>query len=332
MSPSPIPETVPTGSASMQKPSLYILSEFHPVAVKHADTLFNCIHYDDPRATDWRAHASAILVKDYPITAADIAAAPHLRAIGKQGVGTDQINSQACAKADVRLFNTPGVNASAVAELVLGLTLSVARNIPALWHRQLGGERIRKETCNGLLLTGKTIGVIGMGNIGREVARMFASAFAASVVAFDPHAPEAPATWEDLTYTRARTLAEVLSVADVVSIHAPLTAETRGLISTEEFILMRPTAILINAARGGIVDEEALEVALKTGQIWGAGLDCHVKEPPTLDRYEGLWESPHLVGVPHVGAATDETQIATTNAATDQLYAYMIGIGNKQML
>jgi phosphoglycerate dehydrogenase-like enzyme len=306
------------------KPILYILSEFHPTSVKYAEALFECIHYDDPKALTWRSHATAILIKDYYITRADLEAAPQLQIIGKQGVGIEKIDDVACAEHNVKIFNTPGVNAGAVAEMTMALALSVARKIPGIWLRQvISGETIRKETCSGLLLTGKTIGIVGMGNIGRAVARMFHAAFATQIVVYDNYMPEDPPSWKGIAHTRVRNLEGVLKVADVVTLHIPLTRETSGMISYAELALMKHTAILINTARGGIVDEVALEDALREGKIWGAGLDCHEQEPPTREKYRDLWTSGNIVGMPHISAATDETQIATTNAAIDGVHKFV---------
>ncbi|KAH6698404.1 D-3-phosphoglycerate dehydrogenase [Leptodontidium sp. MPI-SDFR-AT-0119] len=312
------------GNNNPSKPTLYILSDFHETSVKYAESLFNCIHYDTPEALKWRTHATAILVKDYYITRADLEAAPQLKIIGKQGVGIEKIDDVACAEHNVKIYNTPGVNAGAVAEMTCALALSVARQIPALWLRQVvDGEKIRKETISGLLLTGKTIGIVGMGNIGRAVARMFSAAFSAKVVVYDNYMPENPPLWTDIPHTRVGSLDEVLKVADVVTVHVPLTKETNGLISHKELVLMKKTAILINTARGGIVDEVALEEALRNGTIWGAGLDCHEQEPPTKEKYESLWASGNIVGMPHIAAATDETQVATINAAIDGVYRFV---------
>ncbi|KAH8595190.1 D-isomer specific 2-hydroxyacid dehydrogenase [Bisporella sp. PMI_857] len=307
-----------------QKPVLYILSEFHPTSVAYAESLFDCIHYDDPLVLKWRSHATAILIKDYYITRSDLEVAPHLRIIGKQGVGIEKIDAVACAEHNVQIFNTPGVNAGAVAEMTMALALSVARKIPGIWVRQVvDGETIRKETCTGLLLTGKTIGIVGMGNIGRAVAKMFVAAFDANVVVYDKHMPDDPHLWRDIPHTRVWTLEEVLKPADVITVHVPLTEETAGMISHAQFALMKKNAILINTARGGIIDEAALREALIRSAIWGAGLDCHEQEPPTREKYQDLWTCGNIVGTPHIAAATDETQIATTNAAIDGIYKFV---------
>lgn len=319
--PEPAKTSSPSGFGT--KPKLYILSEFHPDAIKHAQSLFNCVLPNDKEALEWRNHATAILIKDYYITAEDLDAAPQLCAIGKQGVGLDKVDVQACEKRGVRVFNTPGINASAVAEMTLALAMSVAREIPAMVWKQIGGEVIRKQTVSGLLLSGKVLGVIGMGNIGQAVAKMFHGGLGTPIVAFDPYFPEGGGPWQDIPHQRVYDLNNLLEVADIVTLHVPLTPSTRNLISYPELSTMKRSAILLNVARGGVVNEDDLARALEEELIWGAGFDCHVQEPPTREKYGRLWRNQRFVGTPHIAAATDETQVATTNAATDAVFMYM---------
>ncbi|KAK4502315.1 hypothetical protein PRZ48_005740 [Zasmidium cellare] len=300
---------------------LYMIDTFHPEAVKHAQQLFRVVLPTDPEVQNWRENARYLAVRGSYITAADIKACRSLRAIGKQGVGLDKIDVDACREAGIQVFNTPGVNSRAVAELVLALTMSVAREIGSIRVRQSQGELVPKETCSGLLLGGKTLGLIGRGNISRCVADIFRGAFNASIVAYDPFAPAD--AWKDLDHIRAKSVAEVLEPADVVSVHVPLTKDTKGLIALKEMKTMKSNAILINAARGGIVNEEDLLTALEAGFIWGAGIDCHEEEPPTRAKYERLWSHPRVISTPHIGAATSQTQAETAIAAVDSVYRYI---------
>jgi D-3-phosphoglycerate dehydrogenase len=303
---------------------LYILSDFHPEAVKHAQSLFDCVLFGDPEGDRWRESATAILIKDYYITDQDLAAAPQLRVIGKQGVGLDKIDLDACARRGVEVCNSPGINAGAVAEMTLCLAMNVAREVAHITIRQrVDGEAIRKETVNGTLLSRRTLGIIGMGHIGQAVARMFSGGLQTPILAYDPYAPRKGGPWDDIPHRRVVSLEDILDAADIVSLHLPLTADTKGLISAPQLKRMKSTAILLNTARGGLVDEDDLTEALEKGQIWGAGFDCHVQEPPTLAKYQRLWSNPRFVGTPHIAAATDETQIATINAATDKVYAFL---------
>ncbi|KAL2204906.1 hypothetical protein CC79DRAFT_1358981 [Sarocladium strictum] len=316
-------EQLPEPSSS-GKPSLYILSDFHPEAVKHAQELFDCVLYGDPRGDDWRKTATAILIKDYYITDADLEAAPQLKVIGKQGVGLDKIDLEACKRRGVEICNSPGINAGAVAEMTLCLALNVAREVTDLILRQrVKGEAIRKETVNGILLGGRTIGIIGMGHIGQAVARMFSGALNTPVIAYDPYAPKSGGPWESIPHKRVESVDKILDQSDIVTLHLPLSDATRNIISAPQLKRMKSSAILLNTARGGLVNEEDLTEALQQGQIWGAGFDCHEQEPPTLEKYQKLWSCPRFVGTPHIAAATDETQIATINAATDKVYKFL---------
>jgi phosphoglycerate dehydrogenase-like enzyme len=232
----------------------------------------------------------------------------------------DKVDAEACAERGIKIFNTPGVNARAVTELVLSLATSVARDIPRINTQQPLGVRVPKEACSGLMLYQKTLGVIGMGNIGKTVARIFSGAFEASLVGYDPFAPAD--AWSDLPHTRATSVEEVLRSSDVVTVHVPLTKDTKDLIAYEQLSMMKRNAIVINASRGGIVNEHDLERGLADGLIWGAGLDCHEEEPPRKEKYEALW-SQRVVSTPHIGAATAQTQMETAKATVDLLHGFI---------
>jgi phosphoglycerate dehydrogenase-like enzyme len=305
-----------------QRRKLYILSDFHPESVKYAQSLFDCVLYGDPEGENWRSNATAILIKDYTITAKDLDVAPQLCVIGKQGVGLEKVDVQACEERGVKVCNTPGINASAVAEMTLCLALCVAREVPRLVMRQSMGEIIRKETVSGMLVGGKTVGIIGMGNIGRSVARKFLNGFDTPIVTYDPFFPVDSPLWADIQHNRVNNLEDILELADILTVHVPLTPETKDLISYRELQLMKRSAILLNTARGGIVNEEDLTAALEQDLIWGAGFDCHIQEPPTKTKYARLWNCARFVGTPHIAAATDETQIATINAAIDGVFNF----------
>jgi phosphoglycerate dehydrogenase-like enzyme len=313
--------TPPRSPTLSQKPTVYLLDAFHPEAIARAESLFTCIHPSDKAHAAWRENSRYLLVRGSYVTADDIAQAPLLRAIGKQGVGTDKIDAAACAAKGVKIFNTPGVNARAVAELVVSLTTSLARQIRPISIKVDSGAIVRKEECSGLILHKRTVGVIGMGNIGKTVAKIFRGGYESDLVAFDPYMPEG--AWEDLPHKRVKDLKDLLAASDVVTIHVPFTSETRNLITLAELKGMKPSSILINTARGGIVNEEDLAEALEKGYIWGAGLDCHEQEPPTKERYQRLWAHPNVISLPHVGAATAQTQRETAVAAVERLHAYV---------
>ncbi|KAL5113490.1 hypothetical protein ACEQ8H_008626 [Pleosporales sp. CAS-2024a] len=276
-----VPEGDNTVVETQIKPTVYLLDLFHPTANKYAQTLFDAVLPDDPRHAQWREKAEYLLIKGSALAADDVASCPKLKALGKQGVGIDKIDVDACKARDIKIFNTPGVNAQAVAETVLALTMAVAREIGHVTTIQSRGDVIPKSQCSGLIINQKTIGIVGMGNIGQRVAKIFHYGLACNVVAYDPLLPKD--AWSDIPHQRAQTLESLLEVSDVVTLHIPLLPQTRGLISYPQLSLMKSNAILINAARGGIVNEKDLERGLKNGLIWGAGLDCHEQEPPTRE-------------------------------------------------
>ncbi|KAH7024553.1 D-3-phosphoglycerate dehydrogenase [Microdochium trichocladiopsis] len=309
--------------------TVYVLDPWYPKAIARARKLFSkVILHTDPDFAGWQQKARAILVRGSSITAFDVAKCPNLVAIGKHGVGIEKIDQAACAERNIKILNTPGANAQAVAEVVVALALSVARNIPAIYTRQVaGGEAVHKQTCSGLTLHRKTVGVVGMGNIGRCVARILQRGFDAEIVAYDPYMPASASTdgpWSEIPHRRVDSVAEMLGIVDVLTVHVPLTAETRDMIAYQELCSMKSTAIVLNGSRGGIVNEDDLERALREGKIWGAGLDAHEQEPPTRERYGKLWELPNVVSTPHIGAATEDAQLASAIGAVDNLYNYLV--------
>ncbi|OJZ81553.1 hypothetical protein ASPFODRAFT_64967 [Aspergillus luchuensis CBS 106.47] len=279
MAPSRDDELLSSRQTVADKPTVYLLDTFPPKAIEHAKTLFNIIQPQDEEFQNWRENARALLIRSSYLTAEDVASCPNLIAIGKHGVGIDKIDQNACAERGIKILNTPGANARDVAELVVALSLSVARGIRSITTRQMS-KPVPKETCDGLTLYQKTVGIIGMGNIGRTVAEIFRGGFQTDIIAYDAYMPED--IWTHIPHTRASSIDEVITRADILSVHVPLTKETRDMISYDKICMMKPDAILINAARGGIVNEQDLTRALSEGRLWGAGLDCHEQEPPTL--------------------------------------------------
>ncbi|CEL11574.1 Putative D-3-phosphoglycerate dehydrogenase [Aspergillus calidoustus] len=322
------PERSPVTTApATGKRTVYLLDTLHPDAVEHAKTLFNVIGPGDKELNRWREKASAIVIRSSHVTAQDIARAPNLIAIGKHGVGIDKIDQKACAKRGIKILNTPGANARDVAELVVALTMTVARSIRSITTRQMAAP-VPKETCTGLTLQNKTIGVIGMGNIGRTVSEIFHGGFDAKLIAYDAFLPED--AWSHLPHTRAKSAQEVIEKADVLTLHIPLTEETRNMLSYKELKQMKPDAILINAARGGIVNEDDLTRVLSEGHLWGAGLDCHEQEPPSAEKYRKLWENLNVVSTPHIGAATNTAQRASSMAAVNNMHRYLCSLEGRQ--
>lgn len=217
---------------------------------------------------------------------------PRLRVVSRYGVGVDNVDLAVARELGIAVTNTPGANTIAVAELAIALMLSLARNVPDAVQGARAGAWTRHR---GWELAGKVLGIVGYGQIGRAVARR-AEAFDMHVVATDPYAPPDDGT-------AALRLADLLQEADVVTLHLGLTDETRHLIDRAAMARMKPSAILINAARGGLVDEAALADALRDGRIAGAAADAFEHEPPHASPLVSL---PTFLPTPHMGAATEE--------------------------
>ncbi len=245
-----------------------------------------------------------------------IEAAPRLRVIARYGVGVDNVDLAAAAERGIVVTNTPAANSTSVAELALGLMLSLARHIPAACEAMRRGEWPRLD---GVALCGKTIGLIGLGAIGKKVARRL-EGFECTVLAYDP----AP----DLDFAarhsvQIRPLDEVLACADCISLHLPATPQTRHLVDAGFLARMKPGSYLINTARGELVDEAALYAALASGRLRGAGLDAFAAEPPGADN--PLLQLPQVIATPHTGAHTDDAVRAMGEGAVADCLAVLRG-------
>jgi D-3-phosphoglycerate dehydrogenase len=249
------------------------------------------------------------------VTAEVLDAASRLRAVGRAGVGVDNIDVAAATSRGIIVMNAPDGNTMTTAEHTVALLLALARRIPHGNASLLAGKWERKKFV-GVELRGKTLGIVGLGRIGRVVASR-ARAFEMKVVAFDPFlAPEQLANTE----IELAPLAEVCARADFLTVHTPLTAETRGIIGAKEIALMKKEARVINCARGGLVDERALYDALKEGRIAGAALDVFEQEPPAADN--SLLSLETVIATPHLGASTVEAQEGVAVTVAEQMRDY----------
>ncbi|OQB02070.1 MAG: D-3-phosphoglycerate dehydrogenase [Chloroflexi bacterium ADurb.Bin222] len=227
-----------------------------------------------------------------------IDAAPNLKLIVRGGVGLDTIDVDYARSKGITVLNTPAANSAAVAELVIGLMLTLARHI-TLADATMKAGKWEKKALEGTEIAGKTLGLIGYGRIGRLTAQK-ARALGMNVVGYDPFI-----TINDAG-VRAVELEELLKISDYISLHVPTTPQTRGMVSTAQFAQMKPTAYVINAARGGVVDEAALYTALVNKVIAGAALDVYTEEPPKSEGVLQLIALPQVVALPHLGASTVE--------------------------
>lgn len=250
-----------------------------------------------------------------PVTAAVLRAAPRLRLLHKWGVGTDNFDLDAARASGVTVARTTGSNAAAVSEFTIGLIIATLRHL-AWAHAELRDGRWRGDALPGecYLLSGKTVGVVGFGAIGRRVARLV-QAFGCRVIYVTPRRLD-PAEEAALDVVHA-PLAAMLREADVVCLHCPLTEQTRGLIDRAALTAMKPSAVLINMARGGIVVEADLIWALQTGVIHGAGMDVFETEPPSTAN--PLLSLPNAVVTPHIAAGTADSFVPTVGRMFDNI-------------
>lgn len=262
----------------------------------------------------------ALIVRNQTqVTAELLAAAERLVVVGRAGAGLDNVDIAAATKAGILIASTPDQNAISVAEIALGLMLSLARMIPAANQDTKDGNWNRHRFL-GYELYGKTIGIIGAGKIGYLTARR-AQAFGMKVLAHDPFISRDNILLSELN-AELVPLDDLLARADVVSCHLPATPETVGLINAECFARMKPTATFINTSRGEVVMEDDLLCALKSGKIAGAALDVRGKEPPAVGELERL---PNLILTPHIAAFTHEAQERVTKAICEDVARVLDG-------
>jgi D-3-phosphoglycerate dehydrogenase len=249
------------------------------------------------------AGADAVLVRSATkITRESLVGATHLKVIGRAGVGVDTIDVEAATERGVAVMNAPAGNTISAAELAFALLLALVRKVPAADHSMKDGKWDR-SSFNGTELHRKTLGLVGAGRVGGEVARR-ARAFGMRVLAYDPFLSSEAAAEMGVELT---TLDAVLSEGDVISLHVPLTDKTRGMLGEAEFARMKRTAVIVNAARGGVMDEAVLLRRLQAGQLAGAALDVFDLEPLPADH--PLRALPNVVLTPHLGASTEEAQL-----------------------
>jgi D-3-phosphoglycerate dehydrogenase len=244
-----------------------------------------------------------------------IMAGKALKVIGRAGAGVDNIDVKAATERGIVVLNTPGGNAEAAGELAVAMMFALARNLARADATMKAGTW-DKKSFNGIELLGKTLGLVGIGNVGSIVGR-HALAMGMAVVAYDPFVTAEKAAALGF---RLASFEEVVRTADFVSIHSPKTEQTKGLFSAKVFATMKKGAFLINCARGGIVVEKDLIAALDNGTLRGAGVDVYDKEPP--DEWS-LAKHPKVIASPHIGASTAEAQVNVSVMVARQIGAYL---------
>ncbi|MCY1333454.1 Hydroxypyruvate reductase [compost metagenome] len=260
-----------------------------------------------------------VIVRMGRFGASAIDAALSLRVISKHGVGVDNIDLDAASRREIPVVVATGANALSVAEHAIALLLTTVKRILPL-DSGLRAGRWEKPGFSGKELSGMTMGLVGFGAIARHTA-MLAKTFGIRISAYDPFTDDA--TFAEAGVTRASTVEEILAGSDIVSLHCPLTAETRNLLDDEGLARMKLGAYVINTARGGLIDEEALLRAIASGHIAGAGLDTFQTEPPSPDH--PFWQEPRVVVTPHIGGVTKEANARVGIDAIEGVLAIVEG-------
>lgn len=256
--------------------------------------------------------AQALIVRNRTQVRGDLLLAG-FSCVGRLGVGLDNIDMEGCAAGGIAVFPATGANTLSVAEYVITTAAVLLRGAYALRPAMEAGEWPRGPAGQGREIAGKTLGLVGYGEIARATAKLGA-AMGMTCLASDPYADEFPGAMEG-------TEAEVLTQADVVTLHVPLTEETRGMIDARVIAAMKPGAILVNAARGGVVDEAAVAEALRSGQLGGAALDTFEREPLGADHpFAG---APNLILTPHIGGVTQEANARVSEMTARKVAAHL---------
>jgi (S)-sulfolactate dehydrogenase len=301
-----------------------IISEFMDDAAVAALAARFDVAYD-PALVDRRdelkaklAAADALIVRNRTQVDVDLlAAAPRLRVVGRLGVGLDNIDAAACAERGIEVIPATGANAQAVAEYVIATAMLLLRFAYGATAAVASGQWPRVALSNGREIAGATLGLIGFGGIGRLTAKL-GRALGVTVIGYDPQLPTASPFWA-AHHANARTLDALLAEADVISLHVPLTDQTRGLIDAAHIAQMKQGAILINTARGGVVDETAVAAALRSGQLGGAALDVFEREP--LAAGSPLAGCPNLILTPHIAGLTRESNTRVSTLIAEKVAA-----------
>jgi (S)-sulfolactate dehydrogenase len=284
------------------------------------DVLYDPKLVDNPAALHAAlGEARALIVRNRTqVRGALLEAAPKLEAVGRLGVGLDNIDLAACKACDIAVFPATGANDVSVAEYVVTAMLVLLRRAWFATPEVVAGRWPRMTTI-GREVSGKTLGLIGLGGIARETA-VRARALGMTIVAFDPLLPADHAAWQ---LARAVDFDTLLAQSDVVSLHVPLTPATRNMIGAAQLAALRPGSVLINAARGGVVDESALVEALRSGQLGGAALDVFEHEPLDATRGAVFADLPNLLLTPHIAGVTEESNVRVSEVTARAVLAHL---------
>lgn len=306
------------------KKKILIVQPIHESGMQVFDESFDVRVASDPSAATVIKEikgVEGVVVRMAPFTREIIEAADALKVIGRHGVGVDTIDVQAATEKGIVVVNTPNANATSVAEHTLTAIGALAKRVVTYDHA-IREERWELRNSYGAVdLDGKILGLVGIGRIGSMVARRAAAAYNMKTIAFDPYVT--PEKAREMGVTLCAAMDDIFRQADVISLHTPLTPETRRFVDAARLRMMKPTAFLVNFSRGEVLDERALYDALKTGVIAGAAIDVYDPEPPLKDN--PLFELDNIILSPHSAALTEECVIRMATGAAEGVVDVLTG-------
>jgi (S)-sulfolactate dehydrogenase len=277
---------------------------------------------DQARLYEHLSTADAVIVRNRTQVDTDfLSAAPKLKVVGRLGVGLDNIDLEACRARGIEVCPATGANTLSVAEYVISTAMTLTRGAFSSNNSMISGDWPRASLGKGGEVSGRVMGLFGFGEIAQAVAAS-AKSLGMEIAAHDPFLPMDHPAWVGI---KNCTAAELLSQADILSLHVPLTKKTRGMIGDNEIATMKPGAILINTARGGIVDEQALADALMIGHLGGAALDVFSTEPLTTQAGTIFEDTPNLILTPHIAGVTGEGNIRVSHATVQNVARVLFG-------
>lgn len=273
------------------------------------------------------AEADGVIVRNRTQVDADfLRAAPNLRVVGRLGVGLDNIDLEACAARNIHVCPATGANSRSVAEYVIGAALILTRRVFTAGPQMIAGDWPRAELGAGGEILGRQLGLVGFGDIAQTVAAL-AAPMGLSIAAYDPYLPADHPAWH--TAVRCDDLGTLMQRSDILSLHVPLTSGTANMLDRAAISTMKPGAVVINTARGGIVDETAVCEALRCGQLGGAALDVFADEPLGADAGAIFADVPNLILSPHVAGVTAEANIRVSQITVENVQRALLGDQNR---
>lgn len=306
----------------------YIFDPISDEALTYAKSKLDVVCWDNPQIYDYK-EAEAVIVRTFKMTSDVIDQMPKLKIIAKHGVGVDNIDISYAKSKGIRITNTPTANMNSVVELIIGLIFNCVRRITQSQFAVMQGiEKNSPLYLSGYELSKKTIGLIGLGKIGMCVGQKLQEAFDMKVVVYDPFATEERCN--SIGFKKIENINELCSKVDIISISVPLTKETKNMITSDQFSLMKKNTVLINTSRGGIVNENDLCEALKVHKIFGAALDVFLDEP--VSKNHPLLNCDNFIATPHNGANTTDALIRMGVGAVDEIVRLKNGQSALSML